>query len=48
MTLEIIVLACDRHKHVQYTHDQKIGRPNNLKVFGSSQPKSLNRKAKID
>jgi hypothetical protein len=31
-----------------YAHNQKIGKPNNLKVFGASKPKGLNRIAKID
>jgi hypothetical protein len=31
-----------------YAHNQKIGKPNNLKVIGASKPKGLNRIAKID
>jgi hypothetical protein len=30
-----------------YAHNQKIWKPNNLKAFGASKPKGLNRIAKI-
>ena len=32
---------------IRYTQDQKIGKPNNLKVFGANKPTGLNRMAKI-
>jgi len=33
---------------IRYTQNQKIGKPNNFKVFGAIKPKDLNRIAKID